>query len=281
MCGVRQLFADLIAMLGTRKMAVFTELSDEDRQSITSAYGISSLSSVIGIADGDAETTYLFRAKKGEFIVTLFENGAEPVDLERAFDTMETLYRKGVPCPKPLRTIEGHATFQAAGRLVAVVSFVPGSSSSNAGLLKCTSLGHVMGQIHTVLERKSKHLSSDLPTGAVHGALVRENVFFLGEEVSGVINFRLRHDDVLVSEIADVLVAWAGEASGELNKERARALLRGYEKVRLLTGPEKDALPGFIMASTSKRFASLKERTLLPDIAVVAYRSVSPDILTN
>ena len=34
-------------------MAVFTELSDEDRQSITAAYGFTSLSSVIGIADGD------------------------------------------------------------------------------------------------------------------------------------------------------------------------------------------------------------------------------------
>ena len=259
-------------------MAVFTELSDEDRQSITAAYGFRSLLSVIGIADGDSETTYLFRAQEGEFIVTLFENGAQPLDLERAFETMEELHRKGVPCPKPLRTVEGYATCRAAGRLVAVVSFVPGSSSTIAGAAKCRSLGRVMAQIHTVLEQKVKRTSTDLPTGAVHGALAQENVFFLGEEVSGVINFRLRHDDVLVSEVADVLVGWAGEINGELNKDRARSLLQGYEEIRKLTGAEKEALPGFIMASTSKRFASQQERAFLPEIAVVAYRAVTPDI---
>ncbi|NEJ11325.1 homoserine kinase, partial [Rhizobium leguminosarum] len=52
-------------------MAVFTEISDEDRNSIAAAYGMTSLSSVIGIADGDRETTYLFRTAGGEFIVTL------------------------------------------------------------------------------------------------------------------------------------------------------------------------------------------------------------------
>jgi len=260
-------------------MAVFTELSDEDRQLITAAYGFTSLLSVIGIADGDSETTYLFRTREGEFIVTLFESGAQPSDLERAFETMEALYRHGVPCPKPLRTVDGHATSRAAGRLVAIVSFVPGASPTFANPAKCLSLGRVMAEMHTVLELKAKCKSTDLRIGAIHGALVQENVFFLGEEVSGVINFRLRHEDALVSELADALVGWAGEINGELNKERARALLQGYQGVRCLTDAEKKALPGFIMASTSRRFSSKKERTLLPEIAVLAYRSVTPDIL--
>ncbi|OWV74443.1 homoserine kinase [Rhizobium sp. R339] len=259
-------------------MAVFTELSDEDRDVITAAYGFTSLLSVIGIADGDSETTYLFRTRGGEYIVTLFESGAQPLDLERAFETMEALYRRGVPCPKPLRTTDGRATSVAAGRLVAVVSFVPGAAPTFAGPAKCLSLGRVMARIHTVLERQS-NCTRDLPTGAVHGALVRENVFFLGDDVSGVINFRLRHEDALVSELADVLVGWAGETKGNLSKERARALLQGYQAVRCLTDTEKAALPGFIMASTSRRYASRKERALLPEIAVLAYRSVTSDIL--
>ncbi|WP_064684983.1 phosphotransferase [Rhizobium bangladeshense] len=260
-------------------MAVFTELSDEDRQLISAAYGFTSLLSVIGIADGDSETTYLFRTRQGEYIITLFENGAQPLDLERAFETMEALYQNGVPCPKPLRTVDGDATSLAAGRLVAAVSFVPGASPAFAGPAKCLSLGRVMARIHAILERKTKCTSTDLRTGAIHGALIRENVFFLGDEVSGVINFRLRHEDAFVSELADVLVGWAGETNGELNDERARALLQGYQQVRCLTNAEKQALPGFIMASTSKRFASRKERALLPEIAVLAYRSVTPEIL--
>ncbi|MCH4561352.1 homoserine kinase type II [Mesorhizobium sp. USDA 4775] len=261
-------------------MAVFTELSDEDRISITAAYGMTSLSSVIGIADGDRETTYLFRSKEGEFIVTLFENDAEPLDLERAFATMETLYDNGVPCPKPMRTIEGDATFQAAGRLVAVVSFVSGSATSNASPAKCASLGRVMAQIHTVLDRSPERAATELRIGSVHGALDHQNVFFLGESVSGVINFRLRHNDVLIAEVADVLVDWASQSTGALDKERARALLQGYQEIRKLTCAESEALRDFVMASTARRYASQPDRTCLPEVAIIAYKSVSPDIVT-
>jgi homoserine kinase type II len=260
-------------------MAVFTELSDEDRLAITEAYGFTSLLSVIGIADGDAETTYLFRTREGEFIVTLFENGAQPIDLESAFETMEALTRKGIPCPRPKRTLAGRATSRAAARLVAVVNFLPGSSSAIASPAKCLSVGRVMAQIHTGLERKGRHKSADLPTGPVHGALNRENILFLGSEVSGVINFRLRRDDVLVSEIADVLAAWTGEPNGELNKVCARAILQGYGEVRGLSGGEIEALPAFVMAATSKRFACQKQKSGLPEAAMMAYRSVTPDIL--
>jgi len=261
-------------------MAVFTELSDADCHAIAEAYGLTSLSSIVGIADGDTETTYLFCAKEGHFIVTLFENGAEPLDLERAFRTMDALHREGVPCPKPLRTIDGHATCQAAGRLVATVSFLPGSSTPNASQAKCENLGRTLARIHTTLERRPKRTLTDLPMGSVHGALVHENVFFLGDDVSGVINFRLRHDDALVSEVADVLVGWTTDPTGALDEGRASALLSGYQEVRPLAANEKEALPGFVMSSASRRHASQKDRSTLPEIALIAYESVTPDLLS-
>ena len=107
-------------------MAVFTDLSEDDCDRIATAYRLGRLTSVIGIADGNAETTFLFRAERGEFIVTLFETGAEPFDLERAFRTMEMLAGAGVPCPSTLRTDTGAATITVSGKLVAVVGFVSG-----------------------------------------------------------------------------------------------------------------------------------------------------------
>ncbi|MBM2712899.1 phosphotransferase [Mesorhizobium caraganae] len=260
-------------------MAVFTALSDTDRDFIASAYGMASLSSVVGIADGDRETTYLFRTKEGEFIVTLFENGAEPLDLERAFATMEILHGNGVPCPKPIRTKNGLATLQAAGRLVAVVSFVSGSSTADPTPARCESLGRVIARIHTILQRNQKTQQAALPTGAVHGALDCQNVFFLGDEVSGVINFRLRHDDVLVSEIADVLVGWASRANGELDPSKTGAILAGYQSVRKLADSEKAALPGFVLASAAKRYANGGAKTNLPGAALLAYDSLRLEIM--
>ncbi|SDO01115.1 homoserine kinase [Ensifer sp. YR511] len=254
-------------------MAVFTELSDDDLDAIASAYGIKSLLSVIGIADGDKETTYLFRSKDNEFIVTLFENAAEPSDLERAFETMERLHKNGVSCPKPVRSLDGNAASRAAGKLVAIVSFVPGSSTFDPGTGKCHSLGQTMAKIHSILQLQPNRSSIELPTGGVHGALVHENVFFLDDKVSGVINFRLRHDDVLIAEVADVLVDWTGKPSGDLDKGRAQALLAGYESVRSLLNAERSALPAFVMAATARRYGRKGDNVRLPDIAVSAFRS--------
>lgn len=260
-------------------MAVFTELTDEDRHSIAVAYGMTSPSSVIGIADGDRETTYFFRTKEGEFIVTLLENGAEQMELERAFATMDTLYNNNVPCPKPVRTVDGHATFQAASRLVAIVSFVSGSSTTDPNSARCRSLGCVMAQIHVVLHRHQKRPSKELPASIVHGALAPQNVFFLGDKISGVINFRLCHDDILISELADVLVGWTSQPNGQLHQRKARTLLDGYQSVRKLTNAEKTALPGFVLASAARRYASDTDKSRLPERAVHAYTSVTPEIV--
>lgn len=236
-------------------MAVFTDLSETDCRRIATAYRLGRLTSVIGIADGNAETTFLFRSERGEFIITLFESGADPFDLERAFRTMETLAAAGVPCPTSFRTDAGAATITVSGKLVAVVGFVPGSRSSKVTPGKCHALGTCAARIHQTLRRPVRGVPPGLPKGAVHGALNRDNVLFLGEAVSGVINFRLRHDDVLIAELAQLLMHWTARADGTLETTLAVALLAGYEKVRPLNEAERRALPAFVMATTATLFA--------------------------
>jgi len=131
-----------------------------------------------------------------------------------------------------------------------------------------------MGQIHAILQPKVAQPREPLPRGAVHGALVPENVFFIGDDVSGVINFRLGHYDVLVAEIADVLVTWIGDAGGHLNQAKAGALLDGYNSRRPLTDTERGALPAFVMAAAARRCGLHNSGYLLPAIALKAYQSI-------
>ena len=236
-------------------MAVFTDLSETECARIAAAFRLGRLTSVIGIADGDAETTFLFRADRGEFIVTLFEGPADPFDLERAFRTMEMLAAAGVPCPATFRTDAGAATITVCGKLVAVVGFVPGSRSGEVTPEKCRALGICTARIHQTPAVSTPGSRCGLAKGGVHGALNRDNVFFLGEAVSGVINFRLRHDDLLIAELAQVLLHWTARADGTLDGELASALLDGYEDVRPLSPKERQALPAFVMAATATSLA--------------------------
>jgi homoserine kinase type II len=83
----------------------------------------------------------------------------------------------------------------------------------------------------------------DLPTGVVHADLFPDNVFFLGDEVSGVIDFYFACNDMLAYDVAICLNAWCFEADFSFNQTKARALLRAYQRVRPLSEAEIAAMP--------------------------------------
>lgn len=83
----------------------------------------------------------------------------------------------------------------------------------------------------------------DLPQGVIHADLFPDNVFFLGGQLSGLIDFYFACDDFLTYDLAICLNAWCFETDGSFNITKARALLRRYAEVRPLNAAEFAALP--------------------------------------
>lgn len=84
---------------------------------------------------------------------------------------------------------------------------------------------------------------SSLPSGVIHADLFPDNVFFLGDTLSGLIDFYFACNDALAYDIAICLNAWGFEPDQAFNIEKGRALIKGYQSVRPLTPAERDALP--------------------------------------
>jgi homoserine kinase type II len=84
---------------------------------------------------------------------------------------------------------------------------------------------------------------SGLPEGVIHADLFPDNVFFLGDRLSGLIDFYFACNDAFAYDIAICINAWCFEPDASLNITKARALLRGYAAVRPLSHAEYDALP--------------------------------------
>jgi homoserine kinase type II len=82
-----------------------------------------------------------------------------------------------------------------------------------------------------------------LPKGVIHADLFPDNVFFLGEKLSGVIDFTFACNDILAYDIAITLNAWCFEADHSFNVTKARAFLNAYGRERKLSEAEQDALP--------------------------------------
>jgi homoserine kinase type II len=84
---------------------------------------------------------------------------------------------------------------------------------------------------------------SNLPQGVIHADLFPDNVFFLGEKVSGLIDFTFACNDMLAYDVAICLNAWCFESDCSFNVTKARAFLGAYGRERKFSDAEQDALP--------------------------------------
>ena len=82
-----------------------------------------------------------------------------------------------------------------------------------------------------------------LPQGVIHADLFPDNVFFLGDKLSGLIDFYFACTDTLVYDVAICLNAWCFEPDHSYNVTKGRALLANYAKVRHLSHTEWEKLP--------------------------------------
>ena len=83
----------------------------------------------------------------------------------------------------------------------------------------------------------------DLPQGVIHADLFPDNVFFLGDKLSGLIDFYFACTDTLAYDVAVCLNAWCFEADHSYNVTKGRNLLQAYARGRPLSRAEWEALP--------------------------------------
>ena len=84
---------------------------------------------------------------------------------------------------------------------------------------------------------------SGLPDGVIHADLFPDNVFFLDDRLSGMIDFYFACNDAFAYDIGVCLNAWCFEKDGSFNATKARSLIRGYTVARPMASSEIEALP--------------------------------------
>ena len=120
------------------------------------------------------------------------------------------------------------------------------------------------------LDALEKTWPRDLPSGVIHADLFPDNVFFLGDNLSGLIDFYFACTDTLSFDVAVCLNAWCFEPDHSYNVTKGRALLKAYAKVRALSAQERAALP-VLARGAAVRFllTRLVDWLAVPDGALV------------
>jgi homoserine kinase type II len=125
-------------------------------------------------------------------------------------------------------------------------------------------------EIAKELDALEKAWPGDLPEGVIHADLFPDNVFFLDEELSGLIDFYFACIDTLAFDVAICLNAWCFEPDHSYNVTKGQELLNAYAKTRAWSAQEQAALP-ILARGAAMRFllTRLVDWLAVPDGALV------------
>jgi len=275
-------------------MSVFTRVSAEELSAWLKRYAIGALVDLRGIAAGIENTNYFVTTSHGRFVLTLFER-LSAAELPFYLNLMAHLARHGIPCPAPLADRGNRYLGTLNGKPATLVTCLPGAPISSPRPAHCERVGAMLADMHhagrgyggklenprgpawwheaagqvapfldagrsellaSELEFQSRHRALDLPRGPVHADLFRDNVLFEGDRIGGVIDFYFAGIDALLFDVAVTVNDWCIDPSGEIDPDRADALLAAYRATRDLSPAEREAWPVLLRAAALRFWLS-------------------------
>ena len=93
------------------------------------------------------------------------------------------------------------------------------------------------------LQYLNKNWPSNLPTGVIHGDIFQDNVFFIENTISGLIDFYFACNDYYAYELAICINAWCFNIKGEFDRKKYASILEGYQSLQKLSSKELNSLP--------------------------------------
>jgi len=279
-------------------MSVYTPVTTEELDGWLARYAVGTLVLQAPIASGIENTNYFVTTTKGRYVLTLYER--LPADeLPFYLNLMAHLARAGVECPAPEPDRSGALFSMLNGKPASLVTRVDGEPMLVPDAVHCAAVGAALGRLHLasatyrprltnrrgpswwrqaaravrsfLLPEQNEMLAAELkylagfakvrmPRGAIHGDLFCDNVLFIGDRVSGIIDFGFAATDFLAYDLAITVNDWCivndGPEAGALIPELVDALIGAYEGVRELTSDERAQWPALLRAAALRFWLS-------------------------
>lgn len=138
-------------------MAVYTHVSAEAATQLLARYDVGRLVAMKGIAEGVENSNYLVETDRARFILTLYENRVDPVDLPYFHDLLAHLHNHGCLVPRFIEDRDGHWLQDVAGRKGCLIEFLSGVSVSEPDERVARNVGVALGRMHAALASFTKN----------------------------------------------------------------------------------------------------------------------------
>jgi homoserine kinase type II len=129
-------------------MAVYTDVAFEDLESLLGSYAIGTPRSFKGIAEGVENSNFVLQTSEGTFILTLYEKRVRADELPFFLHLLGHLSSRGVPCPIPVKNLDGKEWTVLNGRPAAILTWLDGLSLKRPDPSHCAAVGSALALLH-------------------------------------------------------------------------------------------------------------------------------------
>ena len=128
-------------------MAVYTEVSFDEANSLIGTLDLGQLLSMQGCPGGIENTNYFVATDRGQFVLTLFER-LSFAQLPFYLALMKHLAACGIPVPDPAQNSAGVYLHSIKGKPATVVNRLPGNSALLPSAEHCMAVGSMLARLH-------------------------------------------------------------------------------------------------------------------------------------
>ena len=311
-------------------MSVYTNVLPHELDEFLENYSLGQLQQFAGISDGIENTNYFVTSSKGQYVLTLFEE-LSLEELPYFLELMAFFAEANIPTAHPVKDNEGNYLRVLNGKPAALVKRLNGASIDIPNEKQCSAIGVHMARMHVAsskfkLQRRASrgidwrkqtaervmpklnqeeqallqqelayHDSTklaELPASIIHADLFRDNALFIGDELTGMIDFYYAYNGSSLYDLAVTINDWCMNGNADRNKNNSAALLEAYQTIRPIAQNERDAWQAMLRAAAlrfwlsrlhDKHFPRAGEMTHIkdPDVfkKIIEHRVNHPDEL--
>jgi homoserine kinase type II len=128
-------------------MAVYTEVTADEAQTLAHELQLGDVQSLQGIQGGIENTNYFLTTSQGEYVLTLFERLSHE-QLPFYLYLMKHLASQGIPVPDPVANRQGDIVLTLQGKPASVVNRLRGGSELSPGPAHCHTVGATLARMH-------------------------------------------------------------------------------------------------------------------------------------
>lgn len=283
-------------------MSVYTSLSQAQIEQFIGSYGLTSLKQFSGISAGIENTNYLLKTEQGNFVLTVYEH-LKAHEVSDYLCLMQQLSEYADYYPCPLSDSKQQTLKVLSNKPSALFKCLPGESVAIASLKQCQAIGCALAHLHlsssalhfskenprsisslrasaqllaqylsaqdlALLEDELAYQFSQetahLAQGVIHADLFKDNVLFVGNTVTGLLDFYAACCDSYILDVAVTLNDWCINGQGFFEQEKQHSFLQAYQSVRCFSAAEEHMLPVFLRRASLRFWLSRLEHRFNP-----------------